>query len=782
MNPSGAQTDPNAGLPSVGSPSVGSPKSKIQAPRPSSRTASGRLRTGSGRVPQRRSGRLRSSGVRRIADLEDSDLPPRRATSNSSYLVITGAGLCALFLAGIGATLLFMRKAPEVAQGASPTPTATATEPEVESPADRFRTLALEEIGRADEDAAQKQFEQARRRLLRLEATLRSEPGSDEARRLLLRRLASLPKPRLKRAPPPRNDPTDDPDFDPILEIDPPTPRTSDPPTEDPSDEDDEDPLAPDEGDEDPLAPYEEDEAPIAPDEITPPSKAGVELTPSPKSGGTSKRGGVKPDAATGGGSHLATAYKTRKSKLRAGSGPREYLSLARWARSKGLYEEEKEALTLATLADPDHRGAKTQLRKVLDREAHHRKYRTPWRREASVVFVETNTSEAKLHYYCDTVSAFYKRFSKIFRVRRDPVKAWGRKVGVRVFRTREDFDRYARETGTGISSGVVGYYRLDVKEIVLYYDPNAPESTLDTLFHEGTHLFCHLALGEQFYKLPHWVSEGIAEYFAPSQLDRNKKDLRHGLPAYDRLRYARRILKGQRPSLRGDLLGVTDYGSFGAARYSLAWTLVHMLLEKPKLGSKRPKYRERFLRYWSAVTAGEDSVKAFEKIIGPIDRIEEEWYTYIEEFQVPAIEEAIALVRKADYEGAIPVLKRYLIGKPKDAQGHYLLGDVYLRLDRYAESRLSFEAAIRINPEFVDALAGLTFVYAYLEEGALGVKTGQRAVSISPNVLTYFALATAALAAKDKKIGLVAIDAAIDRAGASSTLLTLRRELKALP
>ena len=473
--------------------------------------------------------------------------------------------------------------------------------------------------------------------------------------------------------------------------------------------------------------------------------------------------------------------YQARRAKLGQGSA-REFVALARWARTKELFEEEKEALSLALRVDPEHKAAQTQLKKVLSAEALHRNYRTPWRREASVIFVETNTDEAKLYYYCDSVSAFYKRFSKIFRVSRSPVQAWGRKVGIRVFGTRQDFDRYSRETGSGVSAGVVGYYRLDVKEIVLYYDPNAPESTLDTLFHEGAHLFSHLALGEGFYKLPHWVSEGIAEYFAPSKLDREAKDLRYGLPAYDRLRYARRIIASQRPSLRGDLLGVTDYGSFGAARYALAWSLIHMLIEKPKPGSKRPKYRERFLRYWSAITAGQDSIKAFEELIGPIEELEAEWYAYVEEFDLPAIEEARALVRQGEYEPAIPVLRKHISEHPTDPQGHYALGDVLYALDRMQEARRAYEAAIHHNPEFVDAYLSLALVCVSLSDGPAALSAAQRAVAIAPDAASYATLATAALLARQKAIGLEAVSEAIRRSGPISELLVLKRGLEALP
>lgn len=627
-----------------------------------------------------------------------------------------------------------------------------------------------------------------------MESSLRGEPAGAKARRLVRRHLAELPEPAPERVSP---SPTSEGDVSEWLDPGSKKPRRKSPARRDPPPAGAaEDPLAPEPAEPEPAepesvaaAPEAVEEEPRAPEVEESEAEAENPLAPEPEPApavaatpkpAASPAGGQTSGPAASGGSHLDSEFQAKRKKIRKGSKAREYLSLARWARSKGLYEEEKEALTLATEAEPDHKGARTKLRKVLEKEAYHRKFRTPWRREASVIFVETNTDEAKLHYYCDTVSAFYKRFSKIFRIRKNPVQAWGKKVGVKVFRTREDFDRYSRESGVD-SSGAVGYYRLNVKEIVLYYDPNAPESTLDTLFHEGAHLFTHLVLGERFYALPHWMSEGIAEYFAPSKLDRKKKDLRYGLPAYDRLRYARRILNAQKPSLRGDLLAITDYSSFGAARYSLAYTLIHMLLEKPRRGSTKPKYRDRFLSYWAAVTKGHNSIESFERLIGPIDRIEEEWHEYIAEFPVPLIEEARDLMRKGDTKEAIPVLQRHIQAKPGDAQGHYLLGEAQLELEDYAAAEAAYAEAVRINPDFVDSLVGLAFAHSYQDEGAPAVAAAQRAVAISPNAVTYLALATAAVAAKDKPLGLKAIDAVIDRVGATRSLLEIKRQLNAL-
>ncbi|HBP22734.1 MAG TPA: hypothetical protein DEA08_33760 [Planctomycetes bacterium] len=638
--------------------------------------------------------------------------------------------------------------------------------------------MAEEEIRRAQADRAEGKLRSAHDRLQRLRNQLRSESGAEAALARLSEALSSLPPRPADPKPTPkpskaRPSPSPDPD---LADLDVPgDPSSTGDDPEDPSNLPD---LTPEE---DPR-PEPEDPAVVVAPRPSPAPKAPDPKPADPKPATPSPRGpsnAAQANASVTRAAFLDPEFRERKAKLEDPDAG-DYTKLAKWARRNGLYEEEKVALLLALEQDPEHRSAKSQLAKIREKEAYHSDFRTPWRRDASVIFVLTNTDEAKLNYFCDSVSAFYKRFSRIFRARKNPVQMWGTKVGIRIYKDRTDFLRYSREMKDGVSSAV-GYYSLVRKEIILYYDKRNPQETLDTLFHEGTHLFTHLVLGEQFYKLPHWVSEGIAEYFAPSKLDRKEKDLRYGLPCYTRLRTARRIIEHQRPSLKGDLLDVRDYGSFGAARYSLSWSLIHMLIEKTKPGSKRPIYRDGFLRYFTATARGEDWVKAFEKYIGPIDRLEDEWYDYVRDFPLPAIEEARALVRQGDIAEAIPHYERHAKAEPKDALGAYELGEALVLLDRYADSVPHFERAVALNPDLADAWASLAWSLLMSDQAQRCLEPAQQAVKLEPNGYNQFVLATAAYEAGNKEVARLAIRRTIELGGATSLTLELKRKIDAM-
>ena len=792
--PAAPAPSPPAATAPVAAPAAAASQAE-SAPAPA-RTPSGRAAT-RGLGKRSRTGRLAKGGTGRLGKGATGRLKSgtgRLERKKASPLPLIGLGLGAMALIGLAVVVATKRPAePQVAQ-ASPAPASSlpAAGGEVpSSPADDFfLPMAEEEIRRAEADRAAGKLRRAHDRLQRLRNQLRTEAGAEAALARLDEALGALPpppkpepsvapskapEPAPSAKPKPRPSRAPDPDL-PDLEV----PDVPEDPYEDEEPEDpdllpDFTPAGPPPG---PGAPSPRPEDPgvvVAPRPSPEPKDPDRAAPPAPLGGG----GAAPAKASVTRAAFLDPEFRERKAKLRDPDAS-DYAKLAKWCRRNDLYEEEKVALLLALEQDPEHRSAKSQLAKIREKESYHSDFRTPWRRDASVIFVLTNTDEAKLHYYCDSVSAFYKRFSRIFQARKNPVQMWGTKVGIRIYKDRTDFLRYSREMKDG-ASGAVGYYSLVRKEIILYYDKRDPQETLDTLFHEGTHLFTHLVLGEQFYKLPHWVSEGIAEYFAPSKLDRKKKDLRYGLPCYTRLRTALRIIEHQRPSLKGDLLDVRDYGSFGAARYSLAWSLIHMLIEKTKPGSKRPIYRDGFLRYFSATARGEDWVKAFEKYIGPIDRLEDEWYDYVREFPLPAIEEARALVRKGDIAESIPHYERHVQAEPKDALGAYELGEALVQVERYADSVPHFERAVALNPDLADAWASLAWSLLMTEESRRCLEPAQRAVKLEPTGYNQFVLATAAYEAGDKAVARLAIRRAVELSGQSALIVELKRKIDAM-
>jgi len=475
----------------------------------------------------------------------------------------------------------------------------------------------------------------------------------------------------------------------------------------------------------------------------------------------------------------LDPTYLARRARVDTAKG---FVHLARWARTKRLFEEEKQALQLAVQADPEDDKARAQLEKVLRDEARHRDYRTPWRRDAKVLYVETNTSEAQLYAYCDAVSAFYDRFSKVFNVRQDPVQKWGRKIGVKIFATREDFVRYRRDTGSGAGESTVGYYSLKNKELILYHDASDPAETQDTLFHEGTHLFTHLALGDRAHDLPPWLLEGIAEYFGPSRFDRAAGELEIGRPAYGRLIEARAVLEANSVSLQRDLIEHSDYGSFGSSRYALAWGLVHMLIEKPtKPGGRRPLYRKRFVGYWAGVAAGGDSVAGFAEAFGSADALEEEWLEYIRSFSLPTYQAGLALHRAGKLEEALAMLEQHCAAQPDDPRGHYARGEVLYAAERLDHAVGAYRRAIELDAQLVDAYVALAMTLLFLDRASEAVAPAQTACEVAPSGDNYEILATVAYVARNKAVAQDAVRKAVSIKGQTDRLAALQARIAAL-
>jgi len=457
-------------------------------------------------------------------------------------------------------------------------------------------------------------------------------------------------------------------------------------------------------------------------------------------------------------------------------------LKLARWAEGQELFEEQKDALIHAVRAEPENARVKKELDDVLAEERKHARFETPWRRETPILFVETNTSQALLHFYCDSVVAFFKRFSKVFRVPQDPVQAWGRKIGVKIFANRNDFDRYRREKGSGRGESTVGYYSLVEKELVLYHDAEDIEETLNTLFHEGTHLFCDLALGDRVYNLPIWVREGIAEYFGTARFDREKKDVDYGKVNFWRLWEARPLVENNNLSLKADLISVNSPSSFNSQRYALAWALCHMLLEKKRPGTDKYIYRDKFLAYFEGVANRGDPIRTFEATIGQLGPVGDEWKAWIKDIPLSPLDEGLSLLTQGDFEGAITQLEKHRQAEPKDPKGAYWLGRAYEEAERTEDAARLYKECIELDPNHELAHAGLALRSLELGRAAEAVTAAEGAVRIRASGSNQLLLAIAAIQAGEKQKALTALAEARTLLGASRGLLALEDEAKALP
>ncbi|HEV3004578.1 MAG TPA: DUF1570 domain-containing protein, partial [Pirellulales bacterium] len=152
------------------------------------------------------------------------------------------------------------------------------------------------------------------------------------------------------------------------------------------------------------------------------------------------------------------------------------------------------------------------------------------------------------------------------------------------MFRTQDEFEKYHP-----MPEGVLAYYSGVSNHVVLYEQSKllevAPElafkQAISTIAHEGVHQVLHnIGVQQRLSRWPMWISEGLPEYFAPTQIGAKIKWKGVGFPNDLRMKSLETLIKeGKgsqelvRPAVEADRLDATGYAS--------AWALTHFLAER---------------------------------------------------------------------------------------------------------------------------------------------------------------------------------------------------------
>lgn len=191
----------------------------------------------------------------------------------------------------------------------------------------------------------------------------------------------------------------------------------------------------------------------------------------------------------------------------------------------------------------------------------------------------------------------------------------------VKLFRDRAEFRRI--NPGLGWAEA---FYREPYCRAYFSAEENNP---YHWMLHESVH---QLNNEVAHLKLEKWLEEGLADYFATSRLGTNGLDVGRIDPDtypvwwLDTLatstNLAENIDNGSVIPLRTI---ITNRGGPSMRRhfnlyYLHWWTLTHFLFESPE-------YRERAL---SLVQKG-GSITDFEQIIGPVERLQDKWHSYVQ-------------------------------------------------------------------------------------------------------------------------------------------------------
>ena len=250
---------------------------------------------------------------------------------------------------------------------------------------------------------------------------------------------------------------------------------------------------------------------------------------------------------------------------------------------------------------------------------------------------VRSNCTDEVRKEYEDRLEAYYKYFTDEWGVKLSPGQVRG-KMQFMLYRDYGDF-----LSVTGMPYGVAGFFNFVTKELQLYNDQEDPDTSRDTLFHEGNHLLTYLI--EPSFRYPIWINEGMAEYFGTARIDDKGKFHVGGLQ-YGRIVSLRTDeAAGQFMKLRDVLM--TEQPGFKARHYAVAWSFVHFMMESPEYGKTFKGFFANLSKnqdldiekaYFNDgstlnVPTLESTARAVEKRFGKsIEQLEAEWLQWIKQ------------------------------------------------------------------------------------------------------------------------------------------------------
>jgi hypothetical protein len=155
------------------------------------------------------------------------------------------------------------------------------------------------------------------------------------------------------------------------------------------------------------------------------------------------------------------------------------------------------------------------------------------------------------------------------------------------MFRTKDEFDAFNL-----IPEGVVAYYSGMKNHVVMYEHSQlsraAPEIALkqaiSTVAHEGVHqILQNIGVQQRLSRWPMWISEGLAEYFAPTELGKNIRWKGIGMVNDLRMRELEAFVVAKQASLRpgGVIVETIRSRDLTSAGYASAWALTHFLASR---------------------------------------------------------------------------------------------------------------------------------------------------------------------------------------------------------
>jgi tetratricopeptide (TPR) repeat protein len=277
------------------------------------------------------------------------------------------------------------------------------------------------------------------------------------------------------------------------------------------------------------------------------------------------------------------------------------------------------------------------------------------------------------------------------------------RPVRVIVFASRQEYDAYRPRVTAD------AYYVATSSEndIVMAADP--------ARFRLAAHEYAHLALHGSGLKLPPWLTEGLAEFFATLRIGDRGTELGGALPGRIRTLQIRTWMP------LPDLLALTEDGHQRLDRngadlfYSQSWALTEMLL-------LAPDYAPVFQKLVGRISSGTPGDEALTAVCGKsIERIAADLHRWVNRPVLPAIElPRIQPATLAINVSTVPAIR-----------SRVLLAQVLLAAREYDRAEERFTGILRDAPESAEIAAALGMIALHKGDTVGARRDWKRAIDL---------------------------------------------------
>jgi len=366
-------------------------------------------------------------------------------------------------------------------------------------------------------------------------------------------------------------------------------------------------------------------------------------------------------------------------------------------------------------------------IKKKIDEIEKHKSWHHAYEIKTKTAIIKSNAPKEIVDYYVEQWEAFANYFIKDWKVKFKAGKKRKTPV-VCIYKSQKDYDEYADPP-----PGAKGFFSRMTEELHIYHDRTDMRDTLETLFHEGTHLLVFRI--DPTFVYPTWMNEGMAEYISANTYD--GKNFYPGELQGDRLIPLEMSLANGQLMPVEEMINLPQLSFLARGGYPPAWAFTHFLMN-------HKSYKNRYKEFFLGIARGkaklskdpnsgirgvniDNLLDAFKRIFKKdMYSLQDDWHAHIRD-----------LLSNLDgksyfYKGQVRYMSRDRQGAKKDLQKaldmgadlpecHFLFGMSSVMTGSIQEGLNSIRTAIELDPlnsRYYLGLGQMTYI---------GIKDGKK-------------------------------------------------------